>query len=152
MKKSLKITLIVLGVFLGIIIIDTLQALLFDNSPINRIRENLDGGNTDNIEECLNSVLDGYIAIEVDDIKEVKLSNIINIDLTNVGYSFIGESTNGIYAILKTNDDNIIEELDNYFNEQYNGYQTVDYNNYKIYVYNNIYDFDLNDDLIKCFE
>ena len=33
MKKSLKITLIVLGVLVGIILLDTLQAKIFDNSP-----------------------------------------------------------------------------------------------------------------------
>ena len=39
MKKSLKITLIVLGILLGIIILDTLQAKVFDNSPIIKLRE-----------------------------------------------------------------------------------------------------------------
>lgn len=34
MKKGLKITLIVVGVLVGIIILDTIQALVFDNNPI----------------------------------------------------------------------------------------------------------------------
>lgn len=51
MKKSLKITLIVLGVLVGIVILDTLQAKIFDNSPILRIRDNLDGGSTDYIDK-----------------------------------------------------------------------------------------------------
>ena len=42
MKKNLKITLIVLGVLVGVVALDTLQAKIFDNSPIIRIRENLD--------------------------------------------------------------------------------------------------------------
>ena len=42
MKKVLKITLIVLGVFIGIIVIDTLQAKFINSSPILKIRENID--------------------------------------------------------------------------------------------------------------
>ena len=44
MKKSIKITLIVLGVLIGIIILDTLQARIFDNSPFIKITENYNGG------------------------------------------------------------------------------------------------------------
>ncbi len=51
MKKSLKITLIVLGVLVGIVALDTLQAKIFDNSPLLKIRENLDGGSTDYIDK-----------------------------------------------------------------------------------------------------
>ena len=39
MKKGLKIILIVLGVLVGIIVLDTLQALAFNNSPILHIRD-----------------------------------------------------------------------------------------------------------------
>ena len=41
MKKSLKITLIVLGVLIGIIVLDTIQAKVFNNSPILHIREHI---------------------------------------------------------------------------------------------------------------
>ena len=51
MKKSLKITLIVLGVLVGIVALDTLQAKIFDNSPILKIRDNLDGGSIDYIDK-----------------------------------------------------------------------------------------------------
>ena len=45
MKKCLKVTLIVIGVLVGIIAIDTLQAKMFDNSPLLKIREsNIDKG------------------------------------------------------------------------------------------------------------
>ena len=53
MKKGLKITLIVLGVLVGVIIFDTLQAKIFDNSPLLKIRDNLDGGSTDYIDKGL---------------------------------------------------------------------------------------------------
>lgn len=36
MKKSLKITLVVIGVLVGVIILDTAQAIIFNNSPIIR--------------------------------------------------------------------------------------------------------------------
>ena len=39
MKKVLKITLIVLGILIGIIAIDTIQAIVFNNSPILHIRD-----------------------------------------------------------------------------------------------------------------
>lgn len=47
MKKGLKITLIVLGVLVGVIALDTLQAKIFDNSPLFKIRDNLGGGTID---------------------------------------------------------------------------------------------------------
>lgn len=42
MKKGLKVILIVLGVLVGIVLLDTLQAKAFDHTPILKIRENLD--------------------------------------------------------------------------------------------------------------
>ena len=53
MKKGLKITLIVLVVMVGVVLLDTLQAKIFDNSPLLKIRENLDGGSTDYIDKGL---------------------------------------------------------------------------------------------------
>ena len=41
MKKSLKIFLIVLGVLIGVIAIDTIKAIVFNNSPILHIREHI---------------------------------------------------------------------------------------------------------------
>ena len=51
MKKGLKITLIVLGVLVGIIVLDTLQAKIFNSSPLLKIRDNLDGGDIDYIDK-----------------------------------------------------------------------------------------------------
>ena len=39
MKKGQKIILIVVGILVGIIILDTLQAKIFDNSPLIKIRK-----------------------------------------------------------------------------------------------------------------
>ena len=45
MKKNIKIILIVLSVLVGIILLDTLQAKVFNNKPIIKIVEYYDGGN-----------------------------------------------------------------------------------------------------------
>lgn len=44
MKKSLKICLVIVLVFVGIILLDTIQALVFNNNPIIKIRKNYNGG------------------------------------------------------------------------------------------------------------
>ena len=41
MKKGLKIFLIILLVLIGIVAIDTIQAIVFNNSPILHIREHI---------------------------------------------------------------------------------------------------------------
>ncbi len=51
MKKGLKITLIVLGILIGIVVLDTLQAKVFGNSPLLKIRDNFDGGTLDYIDK-----------------------------------------------------------------------------------------------------
>ncbi|MBO5095649.1 MAG: hypothetical protein J6B98_02120 [Bacilli bacterium] len=44
MKKNLKIILIILGTIIGIILLDSIQAFVFDNNPIIKIKEYYDGG------------------------------------------------------------------------------------------------------------
>ena len=51
MKKVVKIILIVLVVFFSVIVLDTIQAKIFDNSPLLKIRNNLDGGAVDYIDK-----------------------------------------------------------------------------------------------------
>ena len=51
MKKKIKIFLIVLGVLLGIIALDTLQAIIFDNSPLLKIRDNFNISSIDYIDK-----------------------------------------------------------------------------------------------------
>ena len=53
MKKGLKITLIVISIILTFIILDTIQALVFNNSPILKLREFINGGNTYYIDKGL---------------------------------------------------------------------------------------------------
>jgi len=44
MKKGIKTTLIVIGILAGIILIDSTQALVFDNNPLIKIRDYYNGG------------------------------------------------------------------------------------------------------------
>ncbi len=201
MKKGIKIILIVLGVLVGIIALDTLQAKIFNNNPIIHIRkyydkngeinyidkgiivdtycyntsnkktifkweprlynENLEDNqdlnstikdNNEKLLNCLKSQVEAYITSEKIIPKEEKLENLIEYDKNNLEYSYVMKSKIGIYVILKTTDDKIINELDKYFNKKYKGYQTATNNDYKIYVYNNLNDFDLENDLATCYK
>lgn len=53
MKKSLKIMFIIIAVVVGIIVMDTIQAIVFNNSPLLKIRENFNGGSTHYIDKGL---------------------------------------------------------------------------------------------------
>lgn len=44
MKKSVKTVLIVLGILIALVLIDTIQAFAFDNSPVLKKREYYNGG------------------------------------------------------------------------------------------------------------
>ena len=45
MKKVIKTILIVIGVIVGVILLDSIQALVFDSNPIIKIKEYYNGGN-----------------------------------------------------------------------------------------------------------
>ena len=51
MKKKIKIILIVLGILISVIALDTLQAKFFNNSPLLKIRDNLDRDTIDYIDK-----------------------------------------------------------------------------------------------------
>lgn len=44
MNKKVKIILIILGILIGVVLIDTIQAKVFNNKPILKIVENYNGG------------------------------------------------------------------------------------------------------------
>ena len=73
MKKGLKITLIILGVLVGIIILDTLQARIFKTSPIISWKKQLDGDSY--VERGI--LMDTYYCVKEKDIVTVswKLKN-----------------------------------------------------------------------------
>ena len=109
MKKGIKITLIILGIILTIITLDTLQAKILNNSPIIKIRKNLDGGNTDYID--LGLLVNHYHCNNEEKIttwKKTKyacptnikkkedeiMENITNINITINGKKYIGKLEN----------------------------------------------------------
>lgn len=106
----------------------------------------------DNIEECLGSLLGGFITSEVITPEEKSLSDIIDVDMTKISYSKAKVTTNGlIYVIVKTNDNSIVESLDDYFEENYSGYtKSVFDGTYYIYLYNSFNDIELDKYLDNC--
>lgn len=99
----------------------------------------------EDIERRLESFLGAYITTELVSPKEKALKDIIKVNMDNVEYSKVMATDNGrIYVIIKTNDDKIIKNLDNYFNKNYKGYQkaTLD-DKYCVYLYNALNDFNL---------
>ena len=59
MKKSIKIIFIIFAILVIFIIIDTIQAKIFDNNPLIKIRDNCDGGNVDYIDKGI--FVDTYV-------------------------------------------------------------------------------------------
>lgn len=97
---------------------------------------------------CLESFLGAYITTEKNTVKNEKLSNIIAIDLSNVKNSIVKVTDNDdIYIIIDTEDNNVLNALDKYFNEIYPNYQKVKYHNLYIYLSNGLNDFNLKNDL-----
>lgn len=71
-------------------------------------------------------------------LKEISLNKIINVDLNTIEYSKVMQhSKMGTYTIIKTDNQEVITKLENYFKDKYNNYQktTLD-NGYKVYVVN----------------
>ena len=59
MKKCIKIFFIILAILLIFIVADTIQAKIFENNPLIKIRYNRDGGNVDYIDKGL--LVDTYV-------------------------------------------------------------------------------------------
>ncbi len=51
MKKGIKIFLIIFAIIVIIVLADTIQAKVFDNNPLIKIRYNRDGGNVDYVDK-----------------------------------------------------------------------------------------------------
>ncbi len=136
MKKGLKIILIALGVLIGIIVLDTLQAKIFNNSPILKIRENLDGGSTDYIDKGL--FVNHYHCNNNENVTTWKGTKFA----CPVKESNISDEESNIF-----DNENNIEELDFYVTKKDNKDITKfrDYYTYndrkKIYLANNIEEF-----------
>lgn len=130
MKKGLKITLIVLGILIGIIELDTLQAKIFDNSPLLKIRDNLDGGTLDYIDKgifvnhyhCNNEDVTTWkgtkftcsvVEIPLNDINDKIINFVSNHqeDNTNYAYNYIDTEKQVIVVGLVDNNENYQDEF-----------------------------------------
>lgn len=104
------------------------------------------------IETCLEGQLGAYVTTERISPNPVSLKNIIKVDLDDVDYHKFKVTENGwSFAIIKTNNNDIIQNLENYFKKNYSGYKSTLFNDeYYIYVYNGHDDFNLDEDLAIC--
>lgn len=138
MKKGIKITLIVVGVVIGIILLDTIQALVFNNNPIIgtltkcRSKEGIfvttyhceNGKNITKWKDstcstetvCKETVIKDYYieAKELQDkINEYFMSE--GVDLSNYAYSSIDSNNKVIVGLIDNTEDNQNDFLDKVF-------------------------------------
>lgn len=201
MKKSLKITFIVIGVLFGIIVLDTFQAIVFQYSPLLKIRENLDGGSTDYIDkglfvnyyyctngeehtllkgtkyscsveekaefpdpfsqelfQCFENELGGYLVTEIDDFVEIPLDEIKKNDQEKIAYYkgvYASEHPDNMYVIVYpengTYDFNVMKDFDKYFYEKFSVYQKNESSSSPtVYIHSVHNDVDFDDVMRKC--
>jgi len=128
-KKILTITV----VLLGIILLDSLQALVFNNNPIIKFKEYYDGSNLNHIGKgilvdtynCTNdkkdSVIKGFsyscsreeIEISLEDVN-TKIQEYFgkeNVDRTNLGYNYVDEKKDVVVVGLIDNSDSKQDEF-----------------------------------------
>ena len=204
MKKGIKITLIVIAVIIALFVIDTLQAKFFDNSPLLKIRDNIDGGPINYVDKgllvnhymcnskeeatiwkwgeffcsvpeeepvktetekpdertCMNNYLGASVVTEYSSVAQEELADLIDYDEEKVEYSYVGrgkrldkDGETGVYAVIKTEDKTIINNLDKYFSKNYKGYGSFTINGYTIFNSNGQYVDSLKETLNnQCFE
>ena len=137
MKKGIKITLIVVGVVIGIILLDTIQALVFNNNPIigtemwckkksgiivdtyhcngKNITKFKDSScNTETV--CKETVIKDYY-IEPKDLQD-KINEYFmsgGVDLSNYAYSSIDSNNKVIVGLIDNTEDNQNDFLDKVF-------------------------------------
>ena len=128
MKKSLKITLIVLGVLIGIIAVDTFQAKVFDNSPLIKIRKDFKDGYVQYMDKGLlvnhyhcnnNEKVTTWRGVKFAcSVKEISLND-INDKIINFVSNNHEDSTNYVYNYIDTEKQVIVVGLvDNNKNNQ----------------------------------
>ncbi len=131
MKKGVKITLIIIGILVSIIIIDTIQAKIFDNSPLLKIRDNLDGGNIDYIDKgilvnhyrCSNNekvttwkkekFACSKEEISIESVNDKIVNFLENNNYSNFAYSYIDTEKNVIIVGLLENNEKSQDEFIN---------------------------------------
>lgn len=90
-----------------------------------------------------------YISSDTTMPKELYIKDLIDVDMNEILYEKVMQNDRAIYAIIKTDNDNIVKELDKYFEDNYKGYKKVGIKNYYAYVYNNKIDFSLDSYILQ---
>lgn len=104
-----------------------------------------------NRELFLNNLMNeigSYISSDTSMPKEISIKDLINIDMNEIAYEKVMQNGEAIYAIVKTDNEDIEKALDNYFKSNYDGYKNVGIKNYYVYVYNNKMDFTLDSHIL----
>ncbi len=89
------------------------------------------------IVDCLKDRLGAFIADQSLEFKEKDITSLIKIDKTKLDYSYLKTNEHGgFYLIVKTDDNNILEEITEQLETKYEKVKSTSYESYKLYVYN----------------
>ena len=103
------------------------------------------------IVDCLKEQLGAYIADQSLEFKEKDITSLIKIDKTKLNYSYLKTNEHGgFYLIVKTDDNNILEEITEQLETKYEKVKSTSYESYKLYVYNGSADALQNLDFSVC--
>ncbi len=132
-KKLIRLSLYLLILIGGIILI---------TKSCNKENINLD---------CVESILRAYISNENNVLKEIPIEDILKENKRGIKESqVVLTNNNWTYAIVKTKNKKVLQELEEYFKENFQGYNYQELkDNYYIYFYNG-YDNINFDELKSC--
>jgi len=103
-----------------------------------------------NLIVCLTNTLGGYIVTEKNEFNDISLDDFTNKIDKVMYYKASYTDENNMYALVKTNEREVIKDFDLYFSNKYDIYQTYTINDdIYIYIHNNLNDMNL-DELKKC--
>ena len=86
---------------------------------------------------CLKERLGAYIADESLEFKEKDITSLIKIDKTKLDYSYLKTNEHdGFYLIVKTSDNNVLNDIKNLLASKYKHLNSLSYQDYELYVSN----------------
>lgn len=137
-RRLKKKKLIRLGLYLLILI----GGIILITKSCNKENINLD---------CVESILRAYISNENNVLKEIPIEDILKENKRGIKESqVVLTNNNWTYAIVKTKNKKVLQELEEYFKENFQGYNYQELkDNYYIYFYNG-YDNINFDELKSC--
>ena len=86
--------------------------------------------------KCLTDKIDTYITSEVISPNVISISSILDIKEEQIEYSIVKRTNFGIYVLIKTDNNEIIDTVDEYFKSKHDSYNKIDLkNNYHLFIY-----------------